>query len=155
MICLITLLSIQPVWATENVPDELDAAWEKIKKTISDGNFHSFKTAYHRDAVLVNGITNKSYPIKNAFSGWKQGFDDTKSGEISAHLKIKFSQRQFDNSSAHETGIFHYYTIDKEGQQSHSYVHFESLWVKKNNKWLMIMEYQKSRTDKSEWDKLK
>ena len=148
-------MSIQPVWATENVPDELDVAWEKIKKTISEGNFHSFKTAYHQDAVLVNGITNKSYPIKNAFSGRKQGFDDTKSGEISAHLKIKFSQRQFDNSSAHETGIFHYYTIDKEGQQNDSYVHFESLWVKKNNKWLMIMEYQKSRTDKSEWDGLK
>ena len=148
-------MSIQPVWATENVPDELDAAWDKLKTTVSKGDFRSFKSVYHRDAILVNGITNKSYPIKDAFAGWKQGFEDTKSGIISAHVDVKFSQRLYDQTSAHETGIFHYYTIDKEGQQNDSYVHFESLWVKKNNKWLMIMEYQKSRTDKSEWDRLK
>ena len=108
-----------------------------------------------RDAIFVNGISKKSYPINNAFEGWKQGFDDTKSGIISAHLDVRFSQRLYDNFSAHETGIFHYYTINKEGKQSDSYVHFESLWVKKNNKWLMIMEYQKSRTDKDEWDVLR
>ena len=82
------------------------------------------------------------------------GFDDTKSGKIIANLKIKIFQRRFDSSTAHETGIFHYYTINKEGEQNDIYIHFESLWVKKNNKWLMIMEYQKSITDKEEWDEL-
>ena len=101
-----------------------------------------------------NGITKSSYPIKKAFEGWKQGFADSESGKIKANLDVKFSERLYDKSSAHETGIFHYYTINKEGIQSDSYVHFESLWVKKNNKWLMIMEYQKSRTDKDEWDEL-
>jgi len=27
--------------------------------------------------------------------------------------------------------------------------------VKKNNKWFMMMEYQKSKTDKVEWDEFK
>ena len=132
---IITLfLSVQSVWADGDVTDELDAAWDKIKTTVSNGDFHSFKSVYHRDAILVNGITNKSYPIKDAFAGWKQGFEDTKSGIISAHVDVKFSQRLYDQTSAHETGIFHYYTIDKEGKQNDSDIHFESLWIKKNNK---------------------
>ena len=151
---LTIFLSIQSIWAMDNLTDELDVAWGKLKNTVSKGDFRSFKSVYHWDAVLVNGTSKKSYPIKNAFEDWKQGFDDTKSGIISAYLDVKFSQRLYDKSSAHETGIFHYYTINKEGKQIDSYVHFESLWVKKNNKWLMIMEYQKSRTDKDEWDEL-
>jgi len=150
---IITLfLSVQSVWAIDDVTDELDAAWDKIKMTVSKGDFRSYKSVYHRDAILVNGITSKSYPIKDAFAGWKQGFEDTRSGKISAHLDVKFSQRLTDKTTAHETGIFHYYTIDKDGKQNDSYVHFESLWVAKNNKWFMMMEYQKSTTDKVEWD---
>jgi len=152
---LTIFLSIQSIWAMDNLTDELDVAWGKLKKTVSKGDFRSFKSVYHRDAILVNGISKKSYPIKDAFAGWKQGFEDTKSGIISAHVHVKFSQRLYDQTSAHETGIFHYYTIDKEGKQNDSYVHFESLWVKKNNKWFMMMEYQKSRTDKVEWDEFK
>ena len=150
------LLTLSNITAQETIIAlELDTAWEKLKKSISKGDFRSFKSVYHRDAILVNGISKKSYPIKNAFEDWEQGFDDTKSGIITAHLDVRFSQRLYDNSSAHETGIFHYYTVNKDGKQSDSYVHFESLWVKKNNKWIMIMENQKSRTDKDEWDELK
>jgi len=152
---IITLfLSLKSIWA-DDVIDELDTAWDKLKATVSKGDFRSFKSVYHQDAILVNGITHKSYPIKDAFTGWKQGFEDTKSGIISAHVDVKFSQRLTDNTTAHETGIFHYYTIDKDGKQNDSYVHFESLWMKNNNKWLMMMEYQKSRTDAVVWDEFK
>ena len=151
---LMVILLIQSVYAEDNVINELNAAWNKLEQTVSNGDFRSFKSVYHRDAVLVNGISKSSYPIKKAFEGWQQGFTDTKSGEITAHLDVKFSERIFDESSAHETGVFHYYTINKKGQQSDTYVHFESLWVKKNNKWIMMMEYQKSRSDETEWNTL-
>ena len=152
---LTLFFSIQSIWADDDVTDELDAAWGKLKTTVSKGDFHSYKSIYHRDAILVNGITHKSYPIKDAFEGWKQGFKDTRSGKITAQVDVKFSQRLTDKTTAHETGIFHYYTIDKDGKQNDSYVHFESLWIKKNIKWFMMMEYQKSRTDKVEWDEFK
>ena len=151
---LMVILLIQSVYAEDNVINELNAAWNKLEQTVSNGDFRSFKSVYHRDAVLVNGISKSSYPIKKAFEGWQQGFTDTKSGEITAHLDVKFSERIFDEFSAHETGVFHYYTINKKGQQSDTYIHFESLWVKKNNRWIMMMEYQKSRSDETEWNTL-
>ena len=152
---IIILMSIQCIYAEDKVIDEIDIAWSKLKNTISIGDFRSFKSAYHRDAILVNGISNKCYPIKKAFDGWKQGFMDTKAGLLDANLELKFSRRVFDISTAHETGIFHYYTIDEQGKQTHTYVHFESLWIKKQNKWFMLMENQVSTADKVEWDKFK
>ena len=154
-ICLlIVLLFIQFIYAQDIIINELDAAWKKLENTVSTGDFRSFKSVYHQDAVLVNGITKNSYPIKNAFEGWEKGFIDTKSEEIIANLDVKFSERLFDEFTAHEIGIFHYYTINKNGDKDDTYVHFESLWVKKNNKWKMIMEYQKSRTTETEWNSL-
>ena len=152
---IISLISIQYMYAGDKILDEIDIAWGKIKNTISSGDFRSFKSSYHRDAVLVNGISNKCYPIRKAFDGWKQGFMDTKAGVLDANLELKFSRRVFDSSTAHEIGIFHYYTINKEGKKTDSYVHFESLWIKKQNKWFILMENQISRKDKEEWDKFK
>ena len=80
------------------------------------------------------------------------GFYGHKKGFIDADLELKFSRRIFDSSTAHEVGIFHYYTIDKDGKQTDAYVHFESLWVKKHSRWVMMMENQISRTNKEEWD---
>jgi hypothetical protein len=151
---LIVFLLIQFVYSEETVINELNAAWDKLEQTISTGDFRSFKSVYHRDAVLVNGITKSSYPIKKAFEGWKQGFADTKSGNITANLDVKFSERLYDQLTAHETGIFHYYTVNQHGGRNDTYVHFESLWVKKNNTWIMMMEYQKSRADETEWNTL-
>ena len=58
---LTLFLSIQSIWADDDVTDQLDAAWGKLKTTVSNGDFRSFKSVYHRDAILVNGISK----IKN------------------------------------------------------------------------------------------
>jgi ketosteroid isomerase-like protein len=151
---LIVFLLIQSIYAEDSAINELNAAWDKLEQTVSNGDFRTFKSVYHRDAVLVNGISKSSYPIKKAFEGWQQGFIDAKSGEITANLDVKFSERIYDQFTAHETGIFHYYTINKGGEKNDNYIYFESLWVKKNNKWIMMMEYQKSMTDETEWNTL-
>ena len=53
---IITLfLSVQSVWA-DDVNDELDAAWDKIKMTVSNGDFRSYKSVYHRDAILQTRV---------------------------------------------------------------------------------------------------
>ena len=152
-IFIIFMFLIQFNYASDNVISEIDKAWDKIKISINKGDFRSFKAYYHRDAVFVNGISNKSYPIKNAFDGWKQGFMDTKKGLIDADLELKFSRRIFGKFTAHEIGIFHYYTIDKSGKQTDAYVHFEALWFKKHGRWVMMMENQNSRSDKEEWNR--
>ena len=60
------LLTLSNITAQETIIAlELDTAWEKLKKSISKGDFRSFKSVYHRDAILVNGISKKT--IHKAF----------------------------------------------------------------------------------------
>ena len=67
LIILTLFLFLQSIWA-DDVTDELDAAWDKLKTTVSKGDFLSFKSVYHQDAILVNGISK----IKTDKVGWDE-----------------------------------------------------------------------------------
>ncbi|NIP97354.1 MAG: hypothetical protein GWO24_29525 [Akkermansiaceae bacterium] len=103
---------------------------------------------------MVTGSQKTSYPLSKALAGWKQGFDDTKSGKMTASVEFRFSQRLGDETTAHETGIFRYSTVDADGQSREEYVHFEGLLVKKG-RWKILMEYQKESATREQWEALK
>ncbi len=130
---------------------ELDAFWAEVSRTVGEGDFEGYGATYHPDAVLVNALSGTSYPIAQALDGWKQGFDDTNVGRMQAGVEFRFTQRLSDESSAHETGIFHYWMVNAEGQRTDQFIHFEGLLVKKGG-WTMVMEYQKSVASSAEWE---
>jgi hypothetical protein len=70
---------------------------------------------------------------------------------MDASVEFRFTRRLSDETTAHETGIFHYATVDAEGNRSGQFVHFEALLVKKDG-WKMMMEYQKSVATPEEWE---
>ena len=87
-----------------------------------------------------------------ALERWRQEFLDTKAGKFKANVEFRFSQRLGDETTAHETGIFLYSTRDDPAPQE--YIHFEVLLVKRDN-WKTLMEYQKSKATRAEWEALK
>lgn len=157
MVILLLFFSfiINPNSKDEKIIKELDEVWAEMTRTVSAGDYEGYGKIYHPDAVLVSGYSKNSYPIAKALSGWKKGFDDTKAGQMKANVTFRFSQRFHDSETAHETGMFYYYTINKDGKLNGQYVHMNALLVKKNGKWLVVMEYQKGPGTKEEWDLLK
>ena len=154
ILLVLSLLVTQEEHLNNKTLDELDNTWQRISISVKNGDFDSYQSFYHPDAIMVNKISGKTYPIIDAFNRWKPGFEDTKKGKIKSNLSVRFMQRSYDRVTAHEEGIFYYYTIDPKGKKEGSYVRFESLWVKKGEDWLMVMENQKSITDQNEWNKL-
>ena len=131
----------------------VDDLWAEVSRTVSAGDFDGYAATYHPDAVLVNKSGRATYPITTALAGWKQGFDDTMSGKQESGVEFRFSQRLSDETTAHDTGIFHYWFTPDGGERTDVYVEFEGLLVKKDG-WLMMMEYQKDQVSKEEWDAL-
>lgn len=129
---------------------ELDAFWAEISRTVAAGDFEGYAATYHRDAILVSVANETSYPIALALTGWQQGFEDTKNGKVVANVEFRFTQRLNDETTAHETGIFHYMAKPDEGEATDQYLHFEALLVKTSS-WKMMMEYQKVPATKEEW----
>lgn len=142
----------------ENRISELNSYWKELSRTVRDGDFEGYGATYHEDAVVIFAVgknkTSKS--ITSALAGWKKGFDDTKSGKVKSNVTFRFSQRIGGGITAHETGIFHYTSIDNDGKElANMLVHFEMLLVNKNGKWLGVMEYQKSIASQDDWDAMR
>jgi ketosteroid isomerase-like protein len=137
---------------------ELNQFWNNLSKTVKEGDFEGYKDTYHKDAVIIfaSGKNKTSVPIEKALASWKQGFVDTKNGKNKSSVEFRFSQRIGDATTAHETGIFVYKTSNADGSNEKSFpTHFEMLMVKRNGKWLGLMEYQKANATMKEWEALK
>lgn len=137
---------------------ELNQYWSELSRTVREGDFEGYKATYHKDAVCVftTGKKKFSTTIESQLASWKPGFIKTKEGQTKDKVEFRFSQRVGDATTAHETGIFYFTSMDKDGKVlSQGGVHFESLLVKQNDKWLAIMEYQKSKATQQEWDALR
>ena len=79
---------------------------------------------------------------------------DTQAGKIRANVTFRFGQRLGDETTAHETGMFHYTSTNSEGTVTDAYIHFEALLIKEDA-WRIMMEYQKTAATVEDWDRLK
>lgn len=129
---------------------ELDAFWAEVTRAVTEGDFEGYAANYHPDAILVSQAGNTSYPIATALKSWHQGFVDTAAGRVNAIVEFRFTSRLNDETTAHETGIFHYSAYPTVGDATDNYVHFEALLVRKDS-WKMMMEYQQAPATQSEW----
>jgi hypothetical protein len=140
--------------AGDGIVEELDNYWMELSRTVTDGEFDAYVNGYHADAVYVSLSSGESYPISKALAGWEQGFIDTREGKSRVGLEFRFSHRLHDATSAHETGMFRYSSQAEGANEEIIYIHFEALLVKKD-RWLTLMEYQKTPASQEEWDALK
>lgn len=131
--------------------------WNEIARTVNTGDFKGYEALCDKNAVLVVSIGNnkRSEPMTVALEHWKQGFLDTKNGKTKDTVSFRFSQRIGSATTAHETGIFCFISTNNTNQKTtKQYIHFEALLVKNNEKWQVVMEYQKSLATVDEWEAL-
>ncbi len=133
---------------------ELDAYWTEVSRAVAAGDFAAYEATCHPDGVLVSGVKKNSSPLADALKRWKKEFDATKSGGMKASVEFKFAQRLSDATTAHETGIFLYSATGADGKEIREYIHFEALLLKRDEHWKIVMEYQKSKATRAEFEAL-
>ena len=126
--------------------------WAVISQAVANADIEAMAATYHHDAVVVNG--NETVPIKSALSKWAEGMKQATTNGSTASVSFRFASRQDDETTAFESGIFRYSSIDSSGNETIMFMDFESLLVKKENRWLFVMERQLNETDKASWEAL-
>jgi hypothetical protein len=132
----------------------LNQFWEEVSRTVRMGDFEGYSATCHKEGVLVSGKSKTSVTLDAALEAWKPGFMKTKAGNTKDSVAFRFSQRIGNATTAHETGIFHFTSVDSAGMGRDSYVHFEALLVHQEGSWKILMEYQKGEATKAEWEAL-
>lgn len=155
----LTFLLSSCLLAAEPAPDparlkQLDAYWAEVARAVGAGDFAAYEATCHPEGVLVSGSKKTSSPLADALQRWKKEFDATKSGAMKARVEFKFSQRLGDATTAHETGMFLYSAVGPDGKETHDYIHLEALLVKRDGRWKILMEYQKSKGTRAEFEAL-
>jgi len=130
------------------------AFWEEASRSVAEGDFEAYAATFHKEAILVNGISGTSFPIQRALDGWEQGFNDTKAGKMKAEVEFRFSDRFHGETSAHEIGMFRYWWQNEGEEAQEVFIHFEMLLTKSTGEWTVLMEYQKSMGTEEEWKKM-
>ncbi len=133
-----------------NTLAELDATWSEVSRSVAEGDFDAYSAVYHPDAVLVS-LTDTT-PISEALEAWEPGFVAARAGESQPTVDFRFTQRSHDDTTAHETGIFRFAPDTAAGEPGAQYIHSKALMVKRDGKWLRLMEYQKATATRAEWD---
>ena len=133
---------------------ELNAYWSEVSRSVNEGDFEGYRATCHPDGILISGSKSTCYPLAEALKRWKVEFDDTKAGKIKASVEFRLSKRWGDATTAHETGMFCYSATDADGQAKTAYIFLEALLIKKDGKWLILMENQKSEGTIEDWNKL-
>ena len=147
------LISSSPAWSKDHHAAEIDKQiWEQVARTVLEGDFDGMAALYHPDSVYVGGTSTRM--MSSALAAWKKGLDATKAGQMQASVSFRFSNRIHNETTAFETGIFRYQAT-QSGKTQIVTVHLEALLVKKDGKWLFLMERQLSDATEEEWDALK
>ncbi len=126
--------------------------WNVISQAVANADIEAMAATYHPDAVVVSGT--ETIPIKSALKNWAEGMQQATENSSTASVSFRFSMRQDNETSAFETGIFKYSGIDSSGNETIMFMGFETLLVKKNNRWLYMMERQLKQTDEASWEAL-
>ncbi len=150
ILIIVAIPNITSAKAAE-MSESIKAYWKESNRTVSTGDFEGYKASCHPDAIIVDGLGGGSSPIANAFEGWEQGFKDTVSGKMKAGVDFKFSRVLESETTNFSIGMYHYYTIHKDGARTDQYIHFESLLIYKDG-WKMMMEYTKAKGTLEEWN---
>ena len=151
---LVLLVPSSILFAQINNNNGLNAFWTEAERQVKEGDFEAYSTSFHHHAILVNGISKNSIPIKEALDGWEKGFEDTRLGQMKASVEFRFSESILGTSSAYQKGIFFYTSEYAEQSPVSVFIHFEVLLTKSNDIWKILMEYQKEYATHEDWNRL-
>jgi ketosteroid isomerase-like protein len=153
IICLFAGICVHGAWSAETSSLQIDRdIWSEIRRTVIEADIEGMAATYHPDAVLVG--RDGTVPIAGQLVKWGEDMELAKEEGSTATVEFRFASRQDDSTTAFERGLFKYSVIPASGPEVSSYVEFETLMIKKDGRWLILMERQLRDVDESAWTAL-
>lgn len=153
-----SLLVAGPLAAQDDpILAELDAFWAEVARTVAEGDFEGMRATYHPDGVWVSAVPLK--PATRALSGMTaeaaEGTARTRAGEQAPRVEFRFSSRVHDSTTAHEVGMVRYTNTRGGVRVEDAYGLMDSYLVKKDGRWMILLEIQRWDMTRAGWDALR
>ena len=124
--------------------------WDVIRRTVVESDIEGMAETYHPDAVFV--FPGGTRLIGAQLGEWGRDMVEMEAAGTTATVAFRFTERQVDERTAFEVGMFKYTATTKDGESTSYHVPFEALHVKKDGRWLILMERQHAQVDEDAWN---
>ncbi|MDX1389604.1 MAG: hypothetical protein R3344_10470 [Acidobacteriota bacterium] len=135
---------------------ELDAFWAEVSRTVAESDFEGMEAIYHPDAIFL-GFDSDAPDTHHVMTiaDYLEPFRDSGDEEQTSGVEFHFATRVHDERSAHEVGLFHYW-VEAAGQERFDhYGTAEAYLVKKDGRWLVLVEIQRAPSTEEAWNALR
>ena len=138
------------------VEAELDAFWTEVARTVSEGDLEGMRATYHPDAVHVpwDSTSYRTQPISKAGDNLPESTARTRAGLQQPNVEFRFTSRIHDETTAHEVGMVHFWRTVPNGERTDAYGLVDSYLVKKEGRWMILVEIQRWDFTEADWDAL-
>jgi hypothetical protein len=150
-LALFVLTSAAPVAAQGQVEAELDELWARVVQSVRTGDADLYLSTYHPDAIFVSARRGISRTVAEDVAANRDAWRATAEGRAERDLEFRFTRRIHNESSAHESGIFRYSSVEG-GVRTVATIHFTAALVKVEGVWFQLLEYQDSDATDAEWE---
>lgn len=150
-LALLVLTSAAPVAAQGRVEAELDELWARVVQSVRTGDPDLYLSTYHPDAIFVSARRGISRTVAEDVAANRDAWRATAEGRAERDLEFRFTRRIHGETSAHESGIFRYSSVE-DGDRRIATIHFTAALVKVDGVWLQLLEYQDSDATDAEWE---
>jgi hypothetical protein len=135
----------------------LDAFWAEVARTVAEGDFQGMVATYHPDDVWVSALASKpaTHAQRAMTAQAAEGAARTRAREQSPRVEFRFSSRVHDSATAHEVGMVRFTNTRGGVLVEDVYGLVDSYLVKKNGRWMILVEIQRWDMTKPEWDALR
>jgi ketosteroid isomerase-like protein len=154
----VSLLVASPLAGQDDpVIAELDAFWAEVARTVAEGDFEGMVATYHPDGVWVSAVPSR--PATRALRGMTAEAAEvaarTRAGEQAPRVEFRFSSRVHDSTTAHEVGMVRFTSTRGGVVVEDVYGLVDSYLVKKDGRWMILVEIQRWDMTRAEWDALR
>jgi len=135
--------------AQDPIEAELDAFWMGVVSSVENWDIDAQEATYHPDAISVmdHEASYRTRLIADVFAEAR----DSASVPPDATLAFRFSSRVHDETTAHEVGMYRFHQAGQEP----FYGGVNSYLVKKNGRWLILLEIMRREgLEQAEWETL-
>jgi uncharacterized protein (TIGR02246 family) len=130
-----------------------EQVWSAISASVVNQDIDAMAATYHPDAVVVT--PGRTVPARTQLPQWGKDMETAKARGETATVEFRFTKRLDNAETAFETGMFKYTVVDSAGKATSYHIPMESLLIRANGRWVVVMEHQFAAATPQEWEALK
>lgn len=158
LVVLLTAAGVGTAHAqADAVAAQIDEYWTEVARTVAEGDLEGYWANFHPDAVGVGRDTSgtlRTRLIAEQYERSIAGTAEVRAGRVWRRIEFRLASRLHDSATAHVVGLSHFRRTAEGDPPVDRYDGVDSYLVRRNGRWVMLLNFQAGPATKAEWDAL-